>query len=211
VDFVKPDIDRYAQEHTTPPTEQLRALAAETRATLASPQMLTGTVEGRLLELLVYSSGARRVLEIGTFSGYSALSMAAGLPPDGHIDTCELDPGHAAVARRYIADSPYAGRITVHLGPALETIAALEGTFDFVFIDADKPNYANYLEAVLPRLSARGLIAIDNTLWSGRVLDPQDESSRAVAELNDRIVSDARLTAVQLTVRDGLTLIRLNS
>jgi caffeoyl-CoA O-methyltransferase len=134
--------------------------------------------------------------------------MAAGLLPGGRIDTCEIEPQHAEVARRYIAESPYADRITVHLGPALESIAALDGDFDFVFIDADKGNYANYLEAVLPRLTEHGLIAIDNTLWSGRVLDPQDDDSRAIAQLNDRIAADDRLVAVQLTVRDGVTLVR---
>ena len=112
------------------------------------------------------------------------------------------------MARRYIAESPYADRITVHLGPASESIAALEGDFDFVFIDADKGNYANYLEAVLPRLTEGALIAIDNTLWSGKVLDPQDEDSRAIAALNDAIAADERLVAVQLTVRDGVTLLR---
>ncbi len=208
MDIVDPEIEGYAEAHTTPPTELLRALAAETRASMASPQMLTGTVEGRLLELIVHASGARRVLEIGTFTGYSAISMAAGLPEDGRIDTCEIDETHAEVAHRYIAASPHADRITIHLGPALESIAALEGEFDFVFIDADKPNYGNYLDAVLPRLSERGLIAIDNTLWSGRVLDPQDDATRSMVELNDRIASDSNLTAVQLTVRDGLTLIR---
>jgi len=208
MDIVSPEIEAYAEAHTTPPVDLLAALADETRATLASPQMLTGTVEGRVLELLVHASGAKRVLEIGTFSGYSALSMAAGLPPDGHIDTLELDETHAEVARRYIAQSPYADRITVHVGPALETIAALEGEFDFVFIDADKPNYPNYLDAVLPRLSARGLIAIDNTLWSGRILDPEDDVSHSMAAFNDRVTGDPTLTSAMLTIRDGVTLIR---
>jgi len=208
MDIVSPQIEAYAEAHTSPPLGLLAALADETRATLASPQMLTGTVEGRFLELLVHASGAMRVLEIGTFSGYSALSMAAGLPPDGWIDTCEIDETHAEVARRYIAQSPYADRITIHLGPALETIAALEGEFDFVFIDADKPNYANYLDAVLPRLSARGLIAVDNTLWSGRVVDPQDEATRTMVAFNDRVAADPTLTSALLTIRDGVTLIR---
>src|SRR5919197_598929 len=128
-------IERYAEEHTTRPDDLLAALAAETRGTLPSPQMLTGTVEGRFLELLVFASGARRVLELGTYSGYSALSMAAGLPPGGHIDTCEVEERHAEVARRYIAQSPYADRIEIHVGPALDTIARLEGDFDLVFID----------------------------------------------------------------------------
>ena len=208
--FIVPDeIERYAEEHTTPPTPLLAELAAETKARLRAPQMLTGPTEGRFLELLVHARGARRVLELGTYSGYSALSMAAGLPEGGHIDTCEVDPEHADVARRYIARSPYADRITVHLGPALETIAALDGDFDFVFIDADKPNYVNYYEAVLPRLGERGLIAADNTLWSGRVLAPDDsEGTQAIVAFNEHVRADPRVVCVQLTVRDGITLIR---
>jgi caffeoyl-CoA O-methyltransferase len=208
--IVREEIEWYAEEHTTPPTALLAALAEETRATLRSPQMLTGPVEGRLLEMLVYAGGARRVLEIGTYSGYAALSMAAALPPGGHIDTCEIEERHAEVARRYIAQSPYADRIAVHLGPALETIAGLEGSFDFVFIDADKENYVNYYEAVLPRLGERGLIAADNTLWSGRVLDQADQSegTRAIREFNEHVRADSRVTSVMLTVRDGVTLIR---
>src|SRR5439155_6235690 len=168
------------------------------QATLQSPQMLTGPIEGRLLEQLVFVSGARRVLELGTYSGYSSLSMAAALPPDGRIDTCEVDERHARAPRRYIARSPYADRITVHLGPALETIARLEGEFDLVFIDADKPNYLKYYEAVLPRLSPRGLIVADNTLWSGRVVNPEpdDESTQAIAAFNDRVRQDERVVCV---------------
>jgi caffeoyl-CoA O-methyltransferase len=174
--------------------------------------MLTGTIEGRLLELLVHGLQARRVLELGTYSGYSSLSMAAGLPEGGRIDTCEVDEKHAEVARRYIGRSQYADRITVHLGPALETIERLEGEFDFVFIDADKVNYVNYYEAVLPRLSTDGLIAADNTLWSGRVLDEGDDSedTRAIKAFDERVRSDSRVTSVMLTVRDGVTLIRPN-
>jgi caffeoyl-CoA O-methyltransferase len=210
MDIVPDPIERYAEEHTTTPEPLLVQLAAETRATLESPQMLTGTVEGRFLELLVYASGARRVLELGTYSGYSALSMAAGLAPDGRIDTCELDQERANVARRYIARSPHADRIHLHLGPALETIESLDGEFDFVFIDADKPNYVSYYEAVLPRLSGRGLIAADNTLWSGRVLDQDDasEGTEAIKAFNEHVRSDPRVTSVMLTVRDGVTLIR---
>jgi caffeoyl-CoA O-methyltransferase len=210
MDIVSEEIDRYAEEHTTPPTELLAALAEETRGSLRLPQMLTGTVEGRLLEMLVWVSSARRVLELGTYSGYSALSMAAALPSGGHIDTCEIEERHAEVARRYIGQSPYADRITVHLGPALETIDRLEGEFDFVFIDADKENYVNYYEAVLPRLAERGLIAADNTLWSGRVLDESDtcEGTRAIKDFNEHVRADARVVSVMLTIRDGVTLIR---
>jgi caffeoyl-CoA O-methyltransferase len=202
-------IERYAAEHTTRPTPLLARLAEETQATLRSPQMLTGPIEGRFLELLVHGTGAKRVLELGTYSGYSSISMAAALPAGGHIDSCEVDERHAEVARRYIEEAGYADRITVHLGPALETIRRLEGSFDLVFIDADKPSYTAYYEELLPRLSPNGLIAIDNTLWSGRVLEPDDnESTRAIVAFNDHVSDDPRSICVVLSVRDGITLIR---
>jgi len=209
--FIVPeDVEGYAAEHTTPPSELLQRLAAETEATLRSPQMLTGMTEGRFLEFLVYATGARRVLELGTYSGYSAISMAAALPAEGRIDTCEVEEEHAAVARRYIAEAGLSDRITIHLGPALETIGRLEGGFDFVFIDADKENYVNYYEAVLPRLTERGLIAADNTLWSARVLDQSDDSEGTVAirAFNEHVRADDRVVSVMLTLRDGVTLIR---
>jgi caffeoyl-CoA O-methyltransferase len=208
--IVAEEIERYAEAHTTPPEPLLAELAEETRAALTDAVMLTGTVQGRLLELLVHASGARRVLELGTYSGYSALSMAAGLPSGGHVDTCERDPERAEFARRHIARSPYADRVTVHVGPALETIERLEGAFDLVFLDADKPNYVRYYEALLPRLSERGLIVADNTLWGGSVLDEADdgEATRAVRAFNDHVRADARAVCTLLTVRDGVTLIR---
>jgi caffeoyl-CoA O-methyltransferase len=206
--IVDEQIEEYAERHTTPPDPLLAELAEETKATMAAPQMLTGPIEGRFLELLVHASGATRILEIGTFTGYSALSMAAALPEGGRIDTLDIEPRHAEVAQRYFDRSPHGAKITLHLGPAIETIASLEGEFDLVFIDADKGSYDAYYEAVLPRLSPRALIAIDNTLWSGKVLDPPDEDSRAIAALNDKIAADERVVAVQLTVRDGVTLVR---
>jgi predicted O-methyltransferase YrrM len=206
--LVDEQVEKYAERHTTAPETLLAELAAETKATMADPGMLTGTIEGRFLELLVAATGARRVLEVGTFTGYASLSMAAALPPDGRIDTLDIEPKHAEVAQRYFDRSPHGKKITLHLGPALETIATLEGEFDLVFIDADKPNYDRYYEAVLPRLAERGLIAIDNTLWSGRVLDPQDAYTRAIAALNDKLAADERVVCVQLTIRDGVTLVR---
>jgi len=206
--IVDEQIEAYAEGHTTPPDPLLAELAEETKATMAAPQMLTGPIEGRFLELLVHGSGATRILEIGTFTGYAALSMAAALPEGGRIDTLDIEPKHAEVAQRYFDRSPHGSKITLHLGPAIETIGKLEGEFDLVFIDADKENYDRYYEAVLPRLSERGLIAIDNTLWSGKVLDPPDESSRAIAALNDKLAADDRIVAVQLSIRDGVTLIR---
>jgi caffeoyl-CoA O-methyltransferase len=209
-DLVPEAIEAYAEAHTTPPGELLDRLAEETRATLSAPQMLTGAVEGRFLQLLVHATGAKRILELGTFSGYSAISMASALPAGGRIDTCEVSEEHAAVANRYIEEAGYADRITVHLGPALETIEKLDGEFDFVFIDADKQNYVNYYEAVVPRLSERGLIAADNTLWSGRVLDESDDSDGTVTirAFNEHVIADSRVVSVMLTVRDGVTLIR---
>jgi caffeoyl-CoA O-methyltransferase len=208
--IVPDEIGRYAEEHTTQHPELLQRLAEETTATLDRPQMLTGTIEGRFLEFIVFMTDARRILELGTFSGYSAISMAAALPAGGRIDTCEVEEEHAAVARRYVEEAGYTDRITIHLGPALETIERLEGDFDFVFIDADKENYLNYYEAVLPRLSERGLIAADNTLWSGRVVDEseQDEATEAIRAFNDHVRDDSRVVAVMLSVRDGVTLIR---
>jgi len=211
--IVPEEVEQYAEAHTTPPEPLLTELAEETKATLRSPGMLTGPVEGRLLELLVYALKPSRVLELGTYSGYSSLSMAAGLPEGGRIDTCEADETHAEVARRYIARSPYADRITVHVGPALETIRQLDGEFDFAFVDADKRNYLNYYETLVPRLAPGGLMAFDNTLWSGRVADPgdADEMTQLMRELNDRLATDPRVTAVMLTVRDGVTLVRRNA
>ena len=209
-DIVPEEVEAYAAAHTTPPGELLSRLAEETKATLSSPQMLTGPVEGRFLQFLVYATGARRILELGTFSGYSSVSMAGALPEGGRIDTCEVEEKHASVARRYIEEAGYADRISIHMGPAVESIGRLEGEFDFVFIDADKQNYVNYYEAVLPRLAERGLIAADNTLWSGRVLDDSDESegTEAIRAFNEHVIADERVVSVMLTVRDGVTLIR---
>jgi caffeoyl-CoA O-methyltransferase len=207
--IVSEEIERYAEAHTTPPTELQRRLADETRETLRSPQMLTGVVEGRLLEFLVFALRPQRVLELGTYSGYSSLAMASVLPPGGHIDTCEVEEAHAEVARRYLDEAGVGDRVTIHLGPALETIERLEGEFALVFIDADKVNYPAYYEALVPRLSPDGIMALDNTLWSGRVRDPGDSpEAQMFVELNARIASDPRVTAVLLTVRDGVTLVR---
>ena len=205
------ELDDYAASHSTPPDELLARLYAETHENLAAPQMLTGPVEGRFLEMLVWASGARRVLEIGTYSGYSALSMAAALPDDGELVTCDVWEEANEVARRYAAESPHGHKIDFRLGPALDTIATLEGPFDLVFIDADKTNYANYFHATLPLLGDRGLIVFDNTLWSGRVLPGHDDGSaetKALRELNEWLAADPRGVVVMLPIRDGVTLFR---
>jgi caffeoyl-CoA O-methyltransferase len=208
--IVAPEVEQYAEEHTTPPPAHLQALAEETRRTMAAPQMMVGPLEGRFLEMLVFALQPQRVLEIGMFTGYSSLSMAAALPPGGRIVTCDVDPKAEEVARRHIEASPFADHIEIRMGPALDTIAGLDGPFDLVFIDADKTNYRNYYDAVLPKLAEHGVIAVDNVLWSGQVIDPKDTSdnTEALRAFNDYVIADPRTVNVICTVRDGVTLLR---
>ncbi len=208
---VEPAIDRYAEEHTTAFGPQLEALARDAADTLGGGAMLSGPVVGRLLELLVHATRARLVLEIGTFAGLSALAMAAGLAPGGRIITCEIDRERGAFARARFEAAGLAERIELRLGPAIETIESLDGPFDLVFIDADKSGYLDYYEAVLPKLSAHGLIVVDNTLRSGTILASArnaDVGAHSMAWFNEHVARDPRAVCVMLTVRDGLTLIR---
>jgi caffeoyl-CoA O-methyltransferase len=204
MEIIDPRIEEYVERFTTPHDPLLAELSAETARELGMPQMLTGPVAGRFLELLVWISQPKRVVEIGTFSGHSALSMAVGLPEGGRIDACEIDPERAAFAQRYFDRSPHGSKITLHIGPALETLERLEGTFDFVFIDADKEGYVDYYEAVLPRLAERGLIVADNTLAGGRVVD----ETPPIAAFNEHVAADPRSVQMVMSVRDGMTLIR---
>ncbi len=208
--IVPDEIEAYAVAHSTPPSPLLETVARTTRASMEGHGMMVGPLEGRFLETLVWLSGARRILEIGTFTGYSALSMAAALPADGSIVTCEIDPERAAVARRHFDASPFSDRIEIRVGPALETLPSVAGPFDLVFIDADKVNYSNYYDAVLPKLGERGVMVVDNVLWSGKVLDPDDrsEDTEAIRAFNDKVRDDPTVVNVMLTIRDGVTLIR---
>lgn len=210
IPIVPPLIDAYCLAHTTPADPLLDELAAYTRAHCKLPQMLTGPVEGTFLRMLVQISGAKRVLEIGTFTGYSALSMAAGLPDDGELITCDIDPEHARIAQSFFDRSPQGKKIHLRLGAALDTLRALpdDARFDFAFIDADKENYVNYYDTVLPLLRPGGRIAADNTLWSGKVLDPKEKSDHAIVAFNDHVRRDPRVEHVLLSVRDGVMLIR---
>lgn len=205
------EMEAYAAAHSTPPSQGLSAIADATREWSDQPGLMIDAVEGRLLTLLVAISGARRILEIGTFTGYSALSMAQALPADGQLVTLELRPEHAAKALEHIAAAGMSERITVIQGPALDSLAQLEGPFDMAFIDADKPGYPAYYEAVVALLRPGGLIVADNVLRSGRVLEAGSHEADVVAmrEFNDRVVGDPRVEAVMLTVRDGITLSRV--
>ena len=207
--FLDEAIEAYAEAKTTPAADHLRRVADETADELGSTVMLTGPVAGRFLETLVFAARPRLVLEIGTFSGYSALSMAAALPDGGRIITCELDDERADFAQRHVDAAGLGERIEIRRGPALETIAVLDGPFDLVFVDADKGGYVDYYEAVLPKLADHGLIAADNTLAGGRVVSGEDDdTARAIASFNDHVAADPRSVQVLLTVRDGITLIR---
>lgn len=206
--FVAPEIENYLFEHTRAPSPLFDELRERTYAEVPSPQMQVGRVEGALLRILVASIGARRVLEIGTFTGFSGLSMAESLPDDGELITCDVDPTATAVAREFFDRSPHGKKIHIRLGKALDTIRTLSAPFDLVFLDADKEHYVDYYEATLPLLRAGGLVVADNTLWSGEVLDPRTPSARAIAAFNDRVTADPRVDNVLLPVRDGIMLAR---
>ena len=202
------EIEEYAERHTTPLPPHLADLASFTAENMEGAVMLSGPIEGGLLQTLVWASGARRVLEIGCFTGFSAQMMAAALPDDGELVTCEIDPDTAEVAQSHFDRSPDGRKIDLRLGPAAETLMSLDGPFDLVFIDADKTSYIHYYERAMDLLAERGIIAVDNVLWSGRVLDPQSEADKAIAAFNDHVAADPRVRQVVLTVRDGLMLIR---
>jgi predicted O-methyltransferase YrrM len=207
-------VERYVSEVITRETALQRRLRAETAA-LPHGRMQIGPDEGALLALLVRLTGARKALEVGTFTGYSALTVAAALPEGGKLITCDLSEEWTHIARRYWDEAGLSGRIELRLGPAAETLAALEragaaGSFDFAFIDADKPSYDSYYEVCLRLVRAGGLIAIDNALWDGTVADPTvtDPETVAIRALNAKVRDDARVEACLLTVGDGVMLAR---
>ena len=207
--FIDPAVEAYAEAHTEPPGDVLERLAEETRAKTTVPQMMVGRIEGRFLAFLVFTLRARRVLEIGTFTGYSSICMASALPPDGRIVTVDVNVETTEIAQRYATEAGVVDRIDYQLGPATEILPALDGPFDLVFIDADKEGYVDYYEAALPKLAENGLMIADNVLWSGRVVDEDaDGSTRAIQLFNEHVRADDRVESVMLTVRDGMTLIR---
>jgi caffeoyl-CoA O-methyltransferase len=201
-------IEAYAEAHSTPPAEFFGRLAAETRETQNAPQMMVGALEGAFLSFVVGLKRPRLVLEIGTFTGWSSIAMASALPEGAKLVTCDVNEETTAIARRYAEEAGVADRIEYLLGPAAETVGTLEGPFDLVFIDADKPGYVDYYEAVLPKLADGGVILADNTLASGNVIAPNGEMSEAIARFNDHVRADDRVECVLLTIRDGITLIR---
>lgn len=205
-------IDDYMARHSDAEPDFLAAVARETHLQSINPRMMSGHFQGRILKMLVRMAQPMRLLEIGTFTGYSALCMAEGLPVGGHIDTIEIDDELEAFIRQNFVQSPYNELITLHIGDARQVVPQIDGTFDFVFIDADKREYRDYYELVLPRVRCGGFILADNTLWDGKVLieNPPsgDHQTIAVKQFNDFIAADPRIEKVILPLRDGLTLIR---
>jgi caffeoyl-CoA O-methyltransferase len=208
VDPVHPQIEAYAAAHSSPPPEPLAEVAADTQEAMRSPGMMSGLVESRLLEGLIAISGARRVLEVGTFTGFGALTMAAALPDDGRVITLERNEDTAAVARAHIERSEHGPKVELIVGDAREELGRLDGPFDLVFIDAWKSDYVHYYEAALELLSPRGIIVADNVLWGGTVLDDSiDEGeTRGLRAFNEHVQADARVHNVLLSVGDGLML-----
>ena len=209
--LVEEALEDYAFRVTQEEPENLQKLVTLTYEQMDFPQMITGRVEGRFLKLLVQLLQPRLILEVGTFTGYSALSMAEGLTEDGKIITCEINPKAQLIAQAAFDTSPFGYKIELRMGPAIDTIQQLDTTIDLSFIDADKENYPLYYEEILMRTRPGGLIIIDNALWSGQVLNPQDSDSKTLARLNEIIYKDTRIENVMLTVRDGIQLVRKKS
>jgi caffeoyl-CoA O-methyltransferase len=200
-------IAAYTAAQTTPLSPITRELYDGSIRRFQQPAMSCGPVVGMILQMLVAAVRAKRVLEIGMYTGFSALMMAEALPDDGELITCEIDHERIAFGRQYFERSPHGRKIDVREGPALETLKTLQGPFDFVFLDAEKPGYLEYYEATLPLLAQGGLIAADDVLL-GSVRDPRTDRSRAVVAFNEHVRNDDRVSQVMLTVRSGLTIIR---
>lgn len=208
--LIAPDLEAYAEAHSIPESAVCRALREETQRTMEYAQMLVGPLEGAFLKMMAQLVGAKRVLEIGMFTGYSALSLAEAIPDDGRVVTCEVDEESAAVARRYFGQSPAGKKIDIRMGAALDTMRGLAGPFDLIFIDADKTNYVNYYRRGLDLLAPRGVMLIDNVLWDGQILKqpPPDDKTAAIQALNRAVAADSRVDAVLVTIRDGVLVVR---
>lgn len=207
-EIVNPPIEQYCHDMTSQESEVLQALTKATEERTRYPHNLSGRLVGQTLKMLVQISRSRRVLEIGMFTGYAALSMAEGLPFDGEVYACETNPQSIDIAEEFFDQSPHGGKIQVLFGRAMDTIKTIREPLDFVFIDADKKKYPEYIDLVLPMLNDGGLIVVDDALWKGTVLDPQDERDQIIADLNVYIKSHPQLENVLLPIRHGLNIVR---
>ncbi len=205
-------LEQYVHDHTSPENRLLEELDRETNLRVVQPRMISGHIQGKLLEMLVRTNRSRRILEIGTFTGYSALSMAAGLGEGGELHTIEVDDELESFAASFFARSGYGDKIFQHIGSALDVAPAIGGTFDLVFIDGDKREYPAYYNMLFDKglVASGSLLIADNILWSGKVVEPlhhNDKHTRALLEFNEMVQKDHRVENVILPVRDGLTLI----
>ena len=208
MNFIGDELSKYLVDHTTQPSALLNEIGTYTAANCELPQMLTGPVEGQFLKTLVQLTNAKKILEIGLFTGYSALAMAEGLPEDGQLASCELEQKHIDIAKNFFNKSPHGRKIIIYQGPALETIEneLAKINYDFIFLDADKENYPAYFEAITTKLKPGGLLVVDNVLWSGAVLSPKTESDKGIVKFNNLLQNDNRFDNVMLSVRDGISL-----
>ena len=209
--FISPELEHYIELHSQPEPELLARLNRETHLKVLQPRMLSGHFQGRVLSMISKIVRPAVILEIGTYTGYSALCLAEGLASDGVLHTIDIKEELQDLQRRYFEQSEFGEKIVQHLGPALEIIPKLATQFDLVFIDADKENYINYYEMVVPMMRSGGLILSDNVLWSGKVLDDSatDKSTVAIKEYNKRIADDKRVETVLFPIRDGLNITRV--
>lgn len=212
MDFIPKTIDDYAVEHTMPEPELLAQLSRETFQKVLQPRMLSGHYQGRLLSMIAKIHKPKAVLELGTFTGYSALCLAEGLQENGVLHTIDINEELADLQKKYFDLSLYKNQIIQHIGNALSIIPNLNSNFDLVFIDADKPNYPAYFDLIIEKINPGGLILTDNVLWSGKVVEEikeDDESTRALVTYNKLIANDDRLETVLLPIRDGLSISRV--
>lgn len=212
MDFLDKRIQDYAEAHSATEPELLSRLNRETWANVLIPRMLSGHLQGRILSMFSHMLRPETILEIGTYTGYSALCLAEGLQPGGHLHTIDINEELAPMINRYVSESGRQDQITLHIGHALHIIPNIPGNFDLVFIDADKENYSHYFDLVIDRLRPGGIIIADNVLWSGKVIDPDqrrnDEETAALDAYNRKIQSDPRVENVLFPVRDGLMIAR---
>lgn len=209
MNFISDQLQQYIDDHSMEESDLLKALDRETHQKVLQPRMLSGSYQGRLLALLAKMIGPKKILEVGTYTGYATLCMAEGLTTGGSIDTIDHNEELADMQRRYFDQSPYGSQIVQHLGEAKDILKTLTGPYDLVFLDADKENYPQYFDLIIDKLETGGILLSDNVLWSGKVLEKAtDEATSALQEYNHKINTDVRVETVVLPIRDGLTITR---
>lgn len=211
MDFISPELSNYVDKHTRPETELLARLNRETHAKVLMPRMLSGHLQGRVLSMLSHMIKPKKILEIGTYTGYSALCMAEGLVPGGILHTIDINEELTGMVQRYINEAQFEDRIKLHVGDAMHIIPTIQGPFNLVFIDADKINYSHYYDMVFDQVETGGFIIADNVLWSGKILQDYstvDKDTRALMDFNKKVQQDPRVENVLFPIRDGLMVIR---